>query len=240
MESQEQSSSMKSLASIDKATVLVTKKMTLAQQELLLNAGLGYVSYNFIEITPLTVDIKSLKEAVILTSKHATQIVLASFSVEELPKIKVFCVGESSAKLCEEKGVKVVEVATNAAELAEIIIKQYADQDFQFFCGDKRRNELPERLKEASIKLEEVIVYKTEWRSKKIERFFDGILFFSPSAVTSFVQENRLKNQIAFCIGVTTATEAKKYTDKIVVANKPTIENVIVQAIKHFNTQERG
>ncbi|RUA10893.1 MAG: uroporphyrinogen-III synthase, partial [Flavobacteriia bacterium] len=62
----------------------------------------------------------------------------------------------------------------------------------------------------------------------------DGILFFSPRGIQSFLLENTVKNSTLFCIGETTASEAKKHSEKIVIANKPTVENVLVQAIKEL------
>jgi len=104
-----------------------------------------------------------------------------------------------------------------------------------FFCGNLRRNELPTILKENNVNYTEQIVYKTLYNEKRFDRTFDGILVFSPSGIQSFVSENQLHKSMAFCIGNTTASEVKKHTEAIVVANKPTVENVIVQAAKYFN-----
>ena len=48
---------------------------------------------------------------------------------------------------------------------------------------------------------------------------------------------NTLKSSTAFCIGTTTAAAAEVFSDTIVLANKPTIENVLVQVIKTFNNR---
>jgi len=37
------------------------------------------------------------------------------------------------------------------------------------------------------------------------EKRFDGILFFSPSAVESYLKSNTIKDEMCFCIGETTA-----------------------------------
>ena len=58
-------------------------------------------------------------------------------------------------------------------------------------------------------------------------------MFFSPSGVKSFSIKNKINNAIAFCIGETTANEAKKITQNIIIANKASIENVLVQVIKY-------
>ena len=45
---------------------------------------------------------------------------------------------------------------------------------------------------------------------------------------------NKLGNSMLFCIGNTTAAEAKKHSENIILANKPTVENVLVQAINYY------
>jgi len=89
-------------------------------------------------------------------------------------------------------------------------------------------------LKKKKIKFQEIEVYKTSLNPKPFSQEFDGILFFSPSAVQSFTAENELKNSTIFCIGKTTASEAKKHSNNIITATKPSIENVIVQVVKYF------
>ena len=74
-----------------------------------------------------------------------------------------------------------------------------------------------------------------ELNLKKFESKFDGILFFSPSGVQSFTEQNRL-NSTAFCIGETTASKAKKHTHEIIIASKPSIENVIVKVVKKLKS----
>ncbi len=65
-------------------------------------------------------------------------------------------------------------------------------------------------------------------------RTYDGVLFFSPSAVESFAQRNLFEETTVFCIGKTTEAEARKHTNNIITANRSTIENVIIQVIKHY------
>ena len=104
-----------------------------------------------------------------------------------------------------------------------------------FFCGRKRNPDLPETLLQNNISFREKHIYDTVFTPTKIDRIFEGVLFFSPSGVKSYCSENELSESTAFCIGTTTAAEAEKYTSKIVLATKPTIENVIVQVIRHFS-----
>jgi uroporphyrinogen-III synthase len=62
----------------------------------------------------------------------------------------------------------------------------------------------------------------------------DSILFFSPSGVSSYVKKNSITDEICFCIGNTTAKAVEKYSKNIVIANQPTVENVIIQCINYY------
>ena len=212
-------------------SILSTKKLTAAQKERLMSFGAGCIIYQAIDIDLLDVKIDEEIQNAIFTSKNAVRAIENSaFKIQYC-----FCVGENTKKLLEEKGYNVIEVAQNASELGEIISKRYKNEEFCFFCGNLRRDELPSILKENDISCKETVVYKTIIKSKKFHRTFDGILFFSPSGVQSYTTNNTIGDSVAFCIGTTTASEVKKYTDTIIIANKPTVENVIVQAVKYFD-----
>ena len=212
-------------------TVLSTKKLSKPQKQLLLNSGIGLVEYNAISIqfSDFKIDPEPLENAII-TSQNSAKAILAK-------KIRIkncFCVGEKTASLLQNHQSKISEVAIYGKDLAKVITEKYADKNFTFFCGNKRREEIPSILKKKNVELKEIEVYKTEINQKQFYQEFDGILFFSPSGIQSFITKNEIKNSFAFCIGETTASEAKKHTENIIVATKPSIENVIVQVVKKF------
>lgn len=213
------------------ARIISTKKLTAPQKELLLNADISFVEADFIKPEPIEFKCPPHIKNAVFTSKNAVKPVLK----ENVKIDNCFCVGDKTEALLEKNGLTVLEKAYQAKALAEKIIKNHADKDFIFFCGDKRREELPEFLNKHNINLQEIEVYKTELNSKQIEGNFDGVMFFSPSAVQSFVLRNEFENMTAFCIGKTTQAEAKKYTNNIITANKASIENVIVQVIKYYS-----
>ena len=212
-------------------TILSTKILTASQRELLLNADLAFVEYDSIttESIPFELDDMIIKNA-IFTSGNAVR------SIKD-KKIKIencFCVGEKTKGLLSDNGYEVKEQAANAATLAAILVEKYEKENFYFFCGNIRRDELPEALDKNNIGYKEIVVYQTLANLKEFDRFFDGVFFFSPSGVKSFLAANYIEDSIAFCIGHTTADEIRTYTDKVIIANRPTIENVIVQAVKYF------
>jgi len=65
---------------------------------------------------------------------------------------------------------------------------------------------------------------------------FDGILFFSPSAVESYLKLNAIKEEMCFCIGETTAEALENRKAKnILIADSPSVENVIGEVIGYYN-----
>lgn len=100
----------------------------------------------------------------------------------------------------------------NASQLADLIIKE-GTREIVFFCGDRRRDELPDKLRANGIKVEEVVIYRTTETPHKIDDDYDGVVFFSPSAVNSFFTSNTPRgNTIFYAMGDTTASEIKKHS----------------------------
>ena len=215
-------------------TVLSTKILTPSQKELFLNSGLGLVEYDALKIEFLNVKIPLDCVNYIFTSKNAVKAFLNQTKDLNKTKFNAFCVGEKTKSILVENGLKVVAMAEYASELAKNIVKRNQNETFIFLCGNKRRDELLDVLTKHNVQYKEVEVYHTHLNPKGFQRDFDGILFFSPSGVRSYLSENSLGNSTLFCIGETTATEAQKHSKNVIIANKPTVENVLVQAINHF------
>jgi len=222
------------------STILSTKVLTRSQQNLLLNAGLSYLHYDAIKVRHLEFELPKVHfDYLVFTSQNGVNsyfehIRNPSAPQGQEPSIKgTFCVGIKTQSLLEEKGQKVLENAQNAADLGNTIIKKYKNESFLLVSGNRNLPTLPEKLKENNIRHKVIRTYNTSLNPKRFERDFDGVLFFSPSGVESFFQENNFSGT-AYCIGNTTADEAKKYTSNYSIANKPTVENVIVQAVKQL------
>ncbi len=221
--------------------ILSTKRLTHSQRELLLNSGLSFAEYDAISIEFLKVEIPEKIENAIFTSQNGVRSILGNEMIVE----RCFCVGEKTTSLLTKNGQNIVKTAYNGAELATYIVKNHKNDVFYYFCGTKRRHELPQILKEAGIQLFELKTYKTELKKKKIDREWDGILFFSPSGVQSYIngQSESAPTTYSFpertklfCIGETTAHEARKYSTNVVVANATRTESVIAKAVKTLKT----
>jgi len=231
--------------------VLSTKRLSVSQKNLILGAGFSVVEYDAIQVDFIDFDLPQQLENLIFTSKNAVEAFLnnvrlkkselandkklpslAGEGPEMRPGLRCYCVGTKTEALLLKNGFNVAKSAQNAADLADFIAKNHKDAHFCFFCGNKRRDELPQILTENQISFQEIEVYQTGLNDKKFEQNFDAVLFFSPSGVQSFTLQNDLKDTLAVCIGQTTANEVQKHTDQYTIANATTIESVIARAVK--------
>ena len=181
-------------------SILSTKILLSNQKEALLDAGFLVTEANFIETENSDFDLKGINENLIFTSQNAAQSVLLHPKCEELKKRNVFCVGIKTKALLEENGFNVDVYVDYASDLAEIITLIYSNESFTFFSGNLRKETLPKALKAAKVNFNEIQVYETTLTPQKIKTAVDGILFFSPSAVESYLKDNKIKNEICFCL----------------------------------------
>ena len=220
-------------------TVLSTRILTLSQKELLLNSGIGFVEYDALHISMLDFKIPHNAEHVIVTSKNGAKSFLKAFegNTTNLSKetMRFYCVGDKTKSFLEDSGFLVSETASNASELGNLIVSKYKTNRFIFVSGSWRRDDIPCLLSKNNIQYEEFQGYRTSFNTKRFDTTFDGYLFYSPSGIKSFLETNSTPQNPLFCIGETTAKEAKKHSKNIIVANKPTVENVLVQVVKKMS-----
>ena len=69
--------------------------------------------------------------------------------------------------------------------------------------------------------------------SVKVTASVSGVLFYSPSGIDSYLKDNNT-DKIAFCIGETTAVEARKHFDMVKVANMPDVDSVLALVNSHY------
>ena len=214
--------------------ILSTKILLSHQKQALLKADFSITEANFIKTENSDFDLKGINNNLIFTSQNAAQSVLLHPKCSALKTKNVFCVGMKTKALLEENGFNVEVYLDYASDLAEIITLIYAKESFTFFSGNLRKETLPKALKAAQVNFNEIQVYETTLTPHKIKTPVDGIMFFSPSGVESYLVENKIKNEICFCIGETTASSLEKITRNIIVADQPSVENVIEDVIEEY------
>lgn len=218
-----------------KVAVYSTKSLSESQTKLF-HEGITSESSDFIKIRFNRIPPKVVKneiENVIITSKNGVESILNSFTKDELHFKNMYCVGRRTKKLIEKRIGEVKHSEKNAKKLAEYLSNEIKGQSVTYFCSDLRLDTLPTVLAENGIEVDEIEAYKTMYSAAKVDDNVNGVLFYSPSTVESYIQENE-PNKVAFCIGESTAAEAKKHFDKVEVANVPTVESVIELVNLHY------
>lgn len=174
----------------------------------------------------------------VFTSANAVTAVAAVF--QKPNDWKIYTINNTTARLITELFKTLITgMAANAAVLADLIIKDGIKKVY-FFCNNIRHDVLPEKLRNANIAIEEIVVYQTIETPVEITKFYDGILFYSPSAVHSFFSLNKVPPATQlFAIGFTTAESILRYTtNPVLIADKTGKEDLVHQMIQHFNTQK--
>ena len=175
----------------------------------------------------------------VFTSMNAAEAVSAALR-DRQPNWKIFGIGTTTKSILQEKFTQshIIGDAGNAASLADQIIAEGNIESVIFFCGDQRRDELPEKLKRHNVVVTEIIVYKTIPLPHRLQKRYDGILFFSPSAVQSFFVNNVVPPEtILFSIGDTTAKAIEQYsTNKVISSDHPGKEELVNKVVLYFNT----
>ena len=215
--------------------IVATKKLSERQKQQLLSVNFLVFDEDFICIQNKDFEIQNLNDYLIFTSQNAVESVLGNKKITELKTRKCFCVGEKTKALLEQNDFDVIADSDYAAELASVICNQYSKKSFTFFCGNIRRDVLPDALRLAEINMDEIEVYETILTTHKINFKPDGILFFSPSGVESYLQENKIEDENCFCIGNTTAEALKYVTPNRIIANQPTMESVVMKCIEFYS-----
>lgn len=184
------------------------------------------------------IELASQSITAVFTSMNGAEAVIDALRKTNLqPVWKIYCMGVATQSLLKDyfSSIEIAGTGKNAAELSETIIHNN-EKEVYFFCGNQRRDELPEKLQKREISIKEIVVYETKELAVKINKPYNGILFFSPSAVKSFFSVNSIPaDTVLFSIGDTTADEIKKNcTNKIIVSDFPAKDKLTEEAIAYF------
>lgn len=226
-------------------SILCTRPLTSALLEEAAEAGIIIDEIPFIE-TESILSVEVQQEIELVSTEVATVVFTSMNAVDAVntfldghqPEWMIYSIGTATARLIKEYfgEERIAGTANDATALAELIAEDRFTDEVVFFCGDQRRDELPAILKQQDIEVNEIVVYQTIEVPHKIDTFYHGILFFSPSAVRSFFKLNKLDEKtMAFAIGNTTAKEIMKFSNnKIIISDEPGKENLVQKMIEYF------
>lgn len=238
--------------------ILITREITDDQLELARDLGLNVLVEPAIEIdfrdNWLSVE-STLKEAEMPVFVFTSQNGVEAFNrfrkagVEFPEKMKVYAVGEKSAKQLKDLGIDaIIPKKQTGIGLAEKIISDLEGSDdlekliVLHFCGDKRRDELRQLLTKADFTVKDVVVYKTVLNQMEFrDANYDAVLFFSPSAVQAYREGGgfrRGKHPELFAIGTTTAEELSIESGRHVhISPKPGTESLLKFTAEILNNE---
>lgn len=177
---------------------------------------------------------------VIFTSANAVNAVAAQVTAKT--PLNAFCISGKTRKAVEQHfaGSSIIADAATGAALAEKIMKFVQSQNlvnahFTFFCGNKRLNSIPDAFQKNNLPLTEVVVYETVLTPHAISKQYDGILFFSPSAVDGYFQMNRLdKNLTAFSFAGATYEALRTVSAEIIVSHTPSEQAMLNTVMDYY------
>lgn len=233
-----------------KYKVLSTKKLDPSLIEQAKENDIEIIEQNFISIKPIlnqeTFDkileiINDKKLTIALTSANAVDALNSYMHFNDTYLVvdwNIFCLsGKTKQAIRNALLLKknIVADANDAAELANKIIAKGV-KEISFFCGNKRRDELPMALRNAGIKVHEIVLYETTENPIAVANDFDAVLFYSPSGVQSFFSANELnKHSVCFAIGRTTATSIATFTNNTIIkSTMPDPKKMAEEVIEYF------
>lgn len=178
----------------------------------------------------------SQKIGTIFTSINTVKAVTGQLT--KVPQWCIFCIsGATQNALLQLFSPQAIQAtAKNAALLSEEILAHNQFRELVFFCGNRRMDELPTRLRAEGISVKEVEVYQTILTPVHLTKVYQAILFFSPSAVQSFFSINTLPaHTVLFSVGdTTTAALSARCNNTILTCNRPSEEGMIQMITDYF------
>jgi len=177
---------------------------------------------------------------VLFTSINAVQAVRKMLGSTQ-PAWRIFSIGgktsERVRRLFPES--ELIDEAPYGVELAEKLAAKFPGSSVTFFCGDISRKETQDVLKANGIALQTIVVYKTVATPHKTRIPYNGVLFFSPSAVESYFKNNPpLEDQYFFAIGTTTAEAIKKFNNNNIITGPVPDKRLLVETAIRFFTEK--
>ncbi|MDG1685086.1 MAG: uroporphyrinogen-III synthase [Flavobacteriaceae bacterium] len=213
--------------------VLSTKKLRFHQLERLMAAQCDVVDYDALQIEIQPFSIPKKPNYWVFSSQNAVRSFLANptASAHQNPML---CVGEKTKLLLEKNGQKVIKTAQNMLELVDFIQKTMKNEHFLHICGNRKLPHFATGMQSAEISYAEVTAYQTHLVSRLQTPEPQGLLFYSPSGVESYLQTNSIGASWCFCIGETTATAVRPLTEHLTVSPKPDADLLVAAAATHF------
>jgi uroporphyrinogen III methyltransferase/synthase len=203
-------------------------------------------------------------DAIVFTSANAVRSLAGRIDAHGRPlgqlRARVLCVGPGTASAARRAGFAAPEVPASrydAESLAEAVrdVLPPAGKRFLFPCGSLSRPTLPQSLREAGARVDEVIVYATapadvdagQLRATLVRAELDALTFASPSAVRRFAacldaaSRAAAGRAVIAAIGVVTAEALSEVgLPADVVPERAGARELVEALARHFAARARG
>jgi hydroxymethylbilane synthase len=210
------------------AKVYSTKSFTKDQNELI-NDAIKIKRSDFVKVSLNRIPkyhLKSEIKNVIITDRNAVEALTTNYSAIELQFKNIYCVGRRTKQLIENKIGSVTHFENNIKKLANYLVDYIEGIEATYFCGDSELDILPTILEKSNINVTTIEAFQTKYDAKKINENIEGIMFYNPLTIESYLLENE-SHSIAFCINEATANKAKEHFKDVRIAKMSTIESLI-------------
>lgn len=221
--------------------IVSTRKLTSEKVDELQAAGWKFMSHDFISKVidiPADLPAESIHKHVVLTSITGVKAFLQIIKQLQLDSSNytVYCISRGTKEYAAASGLNIKSTAPYASGLADEILRDGEVKEVTHVCSNIRRDELSDKLKKAGVAVQDVIAYSTEFTPVVIDSSYNALVFFSPSAVDSFLSLNSLQQVPCFCIGKTTADHAKqKGYQHTYIADAPSEDILLKTIINHYS-----
>ncbi len=200
---------------------------------------LPFITTSILETDKLRSDINAIPTTgirAIFTSKNAVEAVKKHLALS--PDWEIYCINGATLEAVQNYFSLMTHIisASDARFLADLLKEQNDLKETWYFCGNKRLDILPDVLKDLKIQWHEVVVYNTRLNHHNIDSYYDGILFFSPSAVQSYFETNTIsENTVCFAFGRSTMNKLSENTDNPIILNTtPDQQAMLLELNKYF------
>jgi uroporphyrinogen-III synthase len=219
--------------------VVSTRVLTSPKLEELRAKGWKFTMHDFISKVievPTDLNAQSIHKHIVLTSITGVKAFLEITKQLQLASANynVYCISRGTNEYAVASGLNIKSTAPHASALADMILRDVNVKEVTHVSSNLRRDELSKKLKKAGVAVHDVNAYRTEFTPITVDLSFDAIVFFSPSAVDSFLSRNPLQQVPCFCIGQTTADHSKqKGYQHTYIAEAPS-EDILLQTIVNY------
>lgn len=191
--------------------------------------------FDFLEIKPILTEkkieiIRNYKNPFVFTSFYA----IKYLENIDFSSKKAYCINGKIKEKLIKLWFEILSSSENSLDLA----KNISSKEVLHITTKNKMQDMYDFAKENKIKIKSINSYSKKIKPRKIDFLFDGIIFFSPSQVDSFLKKNILQKEVLiFCIWETTKKYIKERNikNKIILAEKQNIESIIDEIKKYFN-----